>query len=83
MSCAITVRLHGPLVGHAGARELSLLLTAGARVGDVWSALTHVAPRAAALRAQCALAVNDAWADPSAALRNGDVVDVIPPVSGG
>jgi molybdopterin converting factor small subunit len=59
---------------------VTLRIRAGALAADVWDALT---PPVRAMRAQCALAVNDAWADDARVLADGDVVDVIPPVSGG
>ncbi len=80
MTCEVRVRLHGPLVDCAGVREVTLALRSGAAAADVWDAL---APAVRAMRAQCVLAVNDAWADAAHALAPGDVIDVIPPVSGG
>lgn len=65
----------------AGAGEVPLELPAGARAGDVLShpALAAVAPHRASLR----LAVNEEFVAEDRALAEGDVVAVMPPVSGG
>lgn len=62
----------------AGAPELALELPAGARAGDV---LAH--PALAPHRASLRLAVNEEFSPESRALADGDVVAVLPPVSGG
>lgn len=65
----------------AGAGELSLEVPAGARAADVFAdpCLAGLTPHRAALR----LAVNEEFVAGDHALKDGDVVAVLPPVSGG
>lgn len=65
----------------AGAAEISLKAPAGARAGDVFSdpRLAGLTPHRASLR----LAVNEEFVASDHALKDGDVVAVLPPVSGG
>ncbi|TPW21709.1 MAG: molybdopterin synthase sulfur carrier subunit [Elusimicrobia bacterium] len=64
-----------------GAGELSVSAAAGARAADVF-----LEPRLAGLlphRASLRLAVNEEFVSDGHALKEGDVVAVLPPVSGG
>lgn len=65
----------------AGAAELSFEAPAGARAEDVLEdpRLAALAPHRASLR----LAVNEEFVAGGHALKDGDVVAVLPPVSGG
>ncbi len=72
------VRLFASLRELAGRREQDLDLAEGATVADVWPAL-----RLGALPPGLAHALNRGYVDPSAPLRDGDEVALIPPVSGG
>ena len=74
----VRVRLFASLRELAGRREQSLDLADGATVADVWPAL-----RLGAAPAGLAHAVNRGYVEPSAPLRDGDEVALIPPVSGG
>lgn len=74
----IAVRLFAVLRERAGARSLELELPSGARVDDVWPALQLGEEPPGLL-----LAVNRAYVDRGAPLRDGDEVALIPPVSGG
>ena len=65
-----------------GAGALSLELPEGSRVGGVKEALAKKIP-SLAWPAGTMLAVNMEYAGPEAALKDGDEVAVIPPVSGG
>lgn len=74
----IAVKLFAALRERAGARTLELDLPDGAVAADVWAALElGDEPRG------LLLAVNRAYADRGTALRDGDEVALIPPVSGG
>jgi len=74
----VSVRLFAGLRERAGTGAREVELRAGARVADVWSELELGEEPAGLL-----YAVNKRYADASAELRDGDVVAVIPPVSGG
>jgi molybdopterin converting factor subunit 1 len=74
----ITVRLFAALRERAGASRRTLRLEDGSRVGDVWQAL-DLGEEPAGM----AYALNREYADRAEALRDGDEVAVIPPVSGG
>lgn len=65
----------------AGTDALSVSAAAGARAGDVYlePRLAGLLPHRSALR----LAVNEEFVGDSHALKDGDVVAVLPPVSGG
>ncbi|HMM48120.1 MAG TPA: MoaD/ThiS family protein [Miltoncostaeaceae bacterium] len=78
-SVRIEVLLFAALAERVGRRRVPLALPADARVSDVWSALAVPGPAPAALRH----AVNAAWVDADHALRDGDTVALITPVSGG
>jgi len=73
----------------AGARDLTgwsereIPLPDGANTADLLAALIGAHPSLAAWKAFLRLAVNAEYAGPATALRDGDAVAVIPPVSGG
>lgn len=79
----ITVLLFANLADAFGVRSLSLDLPEGATAGDVLEELIRRAPRAAPLRDRLAVAVDERYAPSDYPLREGAVVAVIPPVSGG
>ena len=74
----VTVRLFAGLRERAGFGSRQLELGEGARVADVWGAL-ELGDQPAGLL----YAVNKAYAAADVALRDGDEVALIPPVSGG
>jgi molybdopterin synthase catalytic subunit len=74
----VTVRLFAQLRERAGRREVELELPEGARVRDAIAALDDVAAGLPVV-----MAVNREYADEAAALRPGDELALIPPVSGG
>ena len=74
----VAVRLFAGLRELAGTRAVDLDLPDGAVAADVWPALDLGAEPPGLL-----LAVNRSYADPDVALRDGDEVALIPPVSGG
>lgn len=79
----VQVRLHGPAADHAPHRDLCLALPQAATTELFWDALVAQIPGLGTLRAQCALAIDNAWAPADALLHEGAVIDIIPPVSGG
>ena len=74
----VTVRLFAALRERAGAGRRELELPQGATAGDVFAAL-EIGAEPPGL----AYAVNQEYAERSAALKDGDEVALIPPVSGG
>ena len=77
------VLLFAGLADAVGTRQIDLELTAGARVVDLLELLgkDHEAIRPRSDR--LAVAVNERYVDATTALADGDVVALIPPVSGG
>ena len=72
------MKLFAALREQAGVRERELELADGARIDDVWPALgLGDEPRG------LVYAVNRAYVERDAPLADGDVVALIPPVSGG
>lgn len=77
----VVVQLFGPLAEQAGKARLEVTVS-GSTVGDILEAVRAAAPVLAIDRSvRCA--VNTDYADPSAPVREGDVVSLIPPVGGG
>jgi molybdopterin converting factor subunit 1 len=64
-----------------GRRQEELDVPDGATVATVWQRLTAERPQLAGQRFRPA--INEEYVDPSAALKDGDVLVFIPPVSGG
>ena len=77
-SMQVSVRLFAGLRERAGTGARQLELADGATVADVWRELGLGEEPAGLL-----YAVNKRYAEPGAAIADGDVVAVIPPVSGG
>jgi molybdopterin converting factor subunit 1 len=74
----VTIKLFAMLRERAGAREVTIELPAGARVGDAISALGDVAAGMPLV-----MAVNREYARDDHVLDPGDELALIPPVSGG
>ena len=68
---------------QAGAAELVVELPAGACAADVVAAAVGAAPGLAGIAAQLRVAVNQAFVATDAAVREGDELALLPPVSGG
>ncbi len=66
-----------------GTRETEAELPEGASALDVWEGFTREHPRLASNRQYTRFAVNGEYVDPHTALKDGDEVVFIPPVSGG
>ncbi len=78
----VTVRLFGPLVDIAGTDTLEYALVPPASIADLRELLRARYPRLESSR-HLRFAVNEEYAEPDHVLREGDVVALIPPVSGG
>ena len=79
----IRVKLFAIVRDRAGTSELGLELNDGATVASAVGALRERFPATAHLLSRCAFAVNRAYAPLDHAMREGDELAVIPPVSGG
>ncbi len=79
----IRLLLFAALRDIVGTDELTLEIDEGATPAALWSTLRSRHERLAAYVAPPMVAVNQSYADPSTALRDGDEVAFIPPVSGG
>ena len=79
----VTVRLFGSLREAADAKELAIELPDGSRVGDLRERMAARLPLLEQLGERIAVSVNLELADPAQALRDGDEVAFLPPVSGG
>ena len=79
----ITVRFFAQHRDIVGTPELQLELPAGTTLGALWSQLGTQYPALQPLSRSVMFAVNQAYADPSTVLHDGDEAAFIPPVSGG
>jgi molybdopterin converting factor subunit 1 len=66
-----------------GKSRLTIELPARATVGDALNALAAQHPEIAMMRSRLAVAVNEKYQSASTILHDGDVMALIPPVSGG
>jgi molybdopterin converting factor subunit 1 len=67
----------------AGCDRLAIDLPAGATAADALDAIIRMRPPLESLRHRLAVAVDARYAPPSAPLRDGCTIALIPPVSGG
>jgi molybdopterin converting factor subunit 1 len=79
----VTVRLFARLREIAGAAELPRSVASGATIRSVWNGLIDEFPELAAYERSLSTAVNADYARMDQALRDGDEVAFLPPVSGG
>jgi molybdopterin converting factor subunit 1 len=79
----VTVRLFARLRDIAGAAELTRECTQGATVRTLWRELAGDYPELAPYERSISSAVNADYARMDHALREGDEVAFLPPVSGG
>ena len=68
-------------IAGTDARELSL--ADGTTAGDVWESLRTSYPKLMGYEQPPMIAINESYAAPDAALREGDELAFIPPVAGG
>lgn len=66
-----------------GCRETSLSLPTNATAGDAFDAIAATHEALAAIKDQCAIAVDHQLGNSSAKLQDGCTVAILPPVSGG
>lgn len=79
----VRVLLFARLSQLAGTRQTELEIGEGLTVADAYDILAERYPAISELRANVMYAVNSEYAEPSQALRPGDELALIPPVSGG
>jgi molybdopterin converting factor subunit 1 len=79
----VTVRLFARLREIAGANELRRELADGATAGTAWAALAADFPGLSSYDAAISCAINEEYAKLTTALKDGDEVAFLPPVSGG
>lgn len=79
----VRVLLFAALREGAGARELQIDLPAGAGVPELREAVALACPPLRPLLANAGVAINEEYVDAGACVQPGDVVALIPPVSGG
>jgi molybdopterin converting factor subunit 1 len=83
VAIGVNARLFARLREQAGVESESVELPAGSTVADVYEALRRKHPALEPDRAAVRAALNQEFADWSAAVGDGDEVAFIPPVSGG
>jgi molybdopterin converting factor subunit 1 len=79
----VRLRLFAALREAVGSPELQLDLPEGATAETAWTSLVGLAPRLEGRRRGLAASVNRRYAAFETALREGDEIVFIPPVSGG
>ena len=79
----VRVLLFAGLREAAGLRELCVRAPEGASVAEVRDLVAEAYPALRGLLPNAGVAVNEEYADAATRLRPGDVVALIPPVSGG
>lgn len=79
----VRVRLFARLREIAGAGELTRELPSGATARGVWDSVAADFPELRAYAASISVAVNEEYAKMTTAVKDGDEVAFLPPVSGG
>lgn len=79
----VTVRLFARLREIAGASEMAREVAPGATIGSVWRQLAGEFPALEPYERSVSSALNADYARMDTALRDGDEVAFLPPVSGG
>ena len=79
----VTVRLFARLRDIAGVPELARDIGPDATIGSVWRDLTREFPQLAPYERSISSAVNADYARMDHAVRDGDEIAFLPPVSGG
>jgi molybdopterin converting factor subunit 1 len=79
----VTIRLFARLRDLAGGGELVRELPGPATVHEVWRSLTDEVPALREYEQSLSVAVNAEYSRMAAAVRDGDEVAFLPPVSGG
>lgn len=79
----LRVRLFATYREIVGAKDVGWTAEPGTTLGEFLDSFLRRHPRLAAHRDTMLLAVNQAFADPSTVLKEGDEIALLPPVSGG
>lgn len=79
----VTARFFAIFRDRVGRSALSVALEPGATVEALWERIATERPELRDLRAVTRFAVNGDYATPDTALRDGDEVAFLPPMSGG
>ncbi len=79
----VVVRYYNTLRGVASDVPESHLLDAGATIRDLLNRLTAVHTGLLPFQSSWLVALNNEYAGPDSELKDGDTVDLMPPVSGG
>jgi len=79
----ITCKFFALLRDRAGVAETSIEMNSDSTVADALETVAARFPDVRELLKTCAVAVNQEYANPSAKLNDGDMLAIIPPVSGG
>lgn len=79
----VTVRYFSILRGLASDVPETLRVDAGATVGDLLHRIFSLHPELLPFQSSLLIARNNEYASLDASLREGDTVDLMPPVSGG
>jgi molybdopterin converting factor subunit 1 len=79
----VNVKLFARLRDIAGASELARDIRPGATIGSVWNDLARDFPELGQYERSISSALNADYARMDAAVRDGDEVAFLPPVSGG
>jgi molybdopterin converting factor subunit 1 len=79
----VKVKFFAILRERAGAGEMIKEIEEGGTVADLWAMLKKEYPKLAPVETRLLYAVNQNYVKPDHALKNGDEVVFIPPVSGG
>ena len=79
----IKVLLFGAAADRAGTRETEIPVDEGVTLAEIWPQLAEMHPGLAPMRDTLAFAINGEYARGDAGVSPGDVVAVLPPVSGG
>ena len=79
----VTVRLFARLVDITGKAELDRTIGPGSTIGTVWRELVAEFPALADYEKSISTAVNADYARMNQAVKEGDEVAFLPPVSGG
>ena len=79
----LSVRFFALYRERAGCRQAAVRVSDDATVEDLLVAVREMFPRLAPPEVKIVVAVNEEYAEPDLALRPGDEICLIPPVSGG
>ncbi len=80
---SLTIRLFAVFRERIGRPALELPAAPGDTVASVWERVVDGHPDLGALRPSTRFAVNGVYAPPETAVRDGDEVAFLPPMSGG